>query len=223
LLTLLESGSSIPAIEEHPEKYLNKLYNSIIKKSIRSSYPAKEKEALYSILRHILGSIAILFSPLSATLLHRLLNITEQKINQVLKDLYAILDIPKVDVYPLRLHHPSFRDFLLNKDRCGDFWVDEKEAHQALATGCIQLMSKTLKKDICEMHAPGSQASQVESSWIEKCLPPKVQYACLYWVQHVQRSGSQAYDGEKAHQFLQAYLLHWLKALGWIGKTSEGI
>jgi hypothetical protein len=73
------------------------------------------------------------------------------------------------------------------------------------------------------MNAPGSQASQVESSWIEKCLPPEIQYACLYWIQHLQRSGSQVRDGEEAHRFLQAHLLHWLEALGWIGKTSEGI
>ena len=123
----------------------------------------------------------------------------------------------------LRLHYPSFRDFLLNKDRCGEFWVNEKEAHQILATGCIQLMSQALKKDICGMHAPGSQASQVESSCLQKCLLPEVQYACLYWVQHMQRSGSQAYNGEEAHRFLQAHLLYWLEALGWMGKTSEGI
>ncbi|KAK0105961.1 hypothetical protein ONS95_004471 [Cadophora gregata] len=84
-------------------------------------------------------------------------------------------------------------------------------------------MSQTLKKDVCEMHAPGSQASQVDSSHLQKCLPPEVQYACLYWVQHLQRSGSQAYDGEEAHGFLQAHLLHWLEALGWMGKISEGI
>jgi hypothetical protein len=58
--------------------------------------------------------------------------------------------------------------------------VDEKEAHKILATSCIQLLSQTLKKDICEMHAPSSQASQVESSRLHKCLPPEVQYACLY-------------------------------------------
>ncbi|KAH6667679.1 hypothetical protein B0J14DRAFT_601199 [Halenospora varia] len=84
-------------------------------------------------------------------------------------------------------------------------------------------MSQTLKKDVCELYAPGYQAAQVESSRIQKCLPPEVQYACLYWVQHLQRSGSQAYDGEEAHRFLQAHLLHWLEALGWMGKTSEGI
>ena len=73
------------------------------------------------------------------------------------------------------------------------------------------------------MHAPSSQASQVESSWIEKCLPPEVQYACLYWIQHLQRSSSPVHDDEEAHWFLQAHLLHWLEALGWIGKALEGI
>ena len=101
--------------------------------------------------------------------------------------------------------------------------MDEKEAHLILAAGCMQLISQTLKKNVCKMHAPSSQASQVERSCIQKYLPPEVQYACLYWIQHLQRSGSQAYDGEEAHRFLQAHLLHWLEALGWMGKTSEGI
>ncbi|KAG9241348.1 hypothetical protein BJ878DRAFT_428330, partial [Calycina marina] len=118
--------------------------------------------------------------------------------------------IPEDLTHPLRLHHPSFRDFLLSKDR-----LDEKRAHQVLASSCIQLMSQTLNKDICKINAPGRQASQVESSWVKKCLPPEVKYACLYWVQHIKRSGSSL--------VLQAHLLHWLEALGWMGKTSEGI
>ncbi len=73
------------------------------------------------------------------------------------------------------------------------------------------------------MHAPGSQASQVESNRLQRFLPPEVQYACLYWVQHLQRSSSQVHDSKEAHQFLQAHLLHWLEALGWMGKASEGI
>ena len=174
-------------------------------------------------LKYTLRSIVVLLSPLSTSLLSRLLHLPREDIDRTFEDLYAILDIPEDLTRPLRLHHPLFRDFLLNKDRCGEFWVDEKEAHQNLAARCIQLMSQTLKKDVCELYAPGYQAAQIESSCIQKCLPPEVQYACLYWVQHLQRSGSQAYNTEEAHQFLQAYLLHWLEALGWMGKTSEGI
>jgi hypothetical protein len=213
------SGSAITA----PEKHLNEIYLAVLKHSIGSRYSDEEKEEVYDMLKYTLGSIVVLLSPLSISSLSRLLHLSREDVDRAFKDLYAILDLPADPTRPLRLHHHLFRDFLLNEDRCGEFWVDEKKAHQNLAAWCIQLMSQTLKKDICEVHASGTQAGQVKNSWIKKRLPPEVQYACLYWVQHLQRSGSQAYDGEEAHRFLQAHLLHWLEALGWIGKTSEGI
>jgi len=219
LIEILEGTSS----EGTPEQHLDQIYLTVLQSSIPNNFRTPEKLRLYARQGKILASIAILLSPLPGASLAKLISISGTQVTQTLERLQAILDVPKDVGGLLRLHHPSFRDFLLNKDRCGEFWVDEKEAHQILAAGCIQLMSQTLKKDICKMHAPGSQAGQVESSWIKKCLSPEVQYACLYWVQHLQRSSSQVHDGDKAHQFLQAHLLHWLEALGWMGKTSEGI
>ena len=58
---------------------------------------------------------------------------------------------------------------------------------------------------------------------MEQFIPPEVQYACLYWVQHLQKSGSRLHNDDQIHQFLQMYLLHWLEALGWMQKISEGI
>jgi AAA ATPase domain len=206
-----------------PEKHLNKIYLTVLEHSISSDYSTEEKGEAYEILKHILGSVVLLFSPLSASSLSRLLHLPKEEIDQTFEDLYAILDIPDDLNRPIRLHHPSFREFLLNKERCGDFWVDKKEAHQKLANKCIQLMSQTLKKDICGIQAPGSQASEVENCRMIECLPPEVQYACIYWVQHLQRGGSRVQDYGEAHQFLQTHLLHWLEALGWIGRVSEGI
>jgi hypothetical protein len=88
-------------------------------------------------LKHTLGSIVVLLSPLSSSSLSRLLQLLREDIDSTFNDLYAILAIPNDPTRQLRLHYPSFRDFLLNKDRCGEFWVDEKEAHQILATSCI--------------------------------------------------------------------------------------
>ncbi|PVH70486.1 hypothetical protein DL98DRAFT_472631 [Cadophora sp. DSE1049] len=206
-----------------PEQHLNQIYITVLQNSIPTTFRPPEKVRLCTMQRRILGSIVILFSPLPAASLAKVISISGRRVTQTLERLQAILDVPKDVTRSLRLHHPSFRDFLLHKDRCGDFWVDEKEAHQLVATSCIQLMSETLKKDICDMHAPGTQASQVDCSHLQEYLPPEVQYACLYWVQHLQRSGSRVYDGEEAYRFLQAHLLHWLEALGWMGKISEGI
>jgi hypothetical protein len=63
----------------------------------------------------------VLLSPLSASSLSRLLRLPKEEVDQTFGDLYAILDIPNDQTYPICLHHPSLRDFLLNKDRCGNF------------------------------------------------------------------------------------------------------
>lgn len=83
---------------------------------------------------------------------------------QTLEKLQAIIEISKNIADFLRLYHSSFRDFLLNKDRYKDFWIDEKEIYQILAAGYIQLMFQTFKKNICEMHTSDSLVSQVESN-----------------------------------------------------------
>jgi hypothetical protein len=72
-------------------------------------------------LRYTLGSIVVLLSPLSAIALSRLLRFSREDIDLTFNSLHAILDILKDPTRQLRLHHPSFRDFLLSKDRCGDF------------------------------------------------------------------------------------------------------
>jgi hypothetical protein len=221
-LCILLKGSTYTTA---PEEHLSEIYIAVLKNSIYREYTEQEKEKLYSMLRQVLGSIVVLFSPLPAGSLSRLLDVTKQKVDLTLEYLHAILDIPKEQTRPLRLHHPSFRDFLLNKDRCGDpnFQVDEKQAHQTLASGCIRLMPTSLKQDICGLSAPGVLVTDVKSSLVDERLPPEVQYACLYWVQHLEKSGAQLDDNDQVHQFLQVHLLHWLEALSWMQKVSEGI
>jgi len=158
-----------------PESQLNEIYTTVLKNSIPRDYDHQEKENMYKMLREILGTIVILFSPLPADSLARLLRNPREDVNQTLEDLHAILDIPKQQRRPIRLHHPSFRDFLLDKDRCGDFWADEKQMHRTLADNCIRLMSSTLKRDICNLYIPSALATDVGSSQVEKCLPPEVQ------------------------------------------------
>jgi hypothetical protein len=82
-------------------------------------------------------------------------------------------------------------------------------------------MSTSLKQDICGLSAPGVLVTDVKSSQVDELLPPEVQYACLYWVRHLQKSGEQLYNNDQVHQFLKVHLLHWLEAL--MRKVSEGI
>jgi hypothetical protein len=136
LLTILNSSRSA---DIKPEKHLDHIYTTVLKHSVSSEFTDKEKEELYCMLRQILGSIVILFSPLSLHSLSRLLYMAKEDIEQTLEDLHSVLDVLKNLARPLGLHHPSFRDFLLSKERCEDlnFWVDERQAHHALTKNCI--------------------------------------------------------------------------------------
>ena len=223
LAAILQIGSSI--VGEQPEKHLNEIYTTVLRHSIPAKCSEEEKEEFLSMLRDILGSIITLLSPLSIHSLSRLLNFQSGEIDDCLEDLHAILDIPRDQNRLLRLHHPSFRDFLLKKDRCNDsnFWVDEKPANKTLAARCIEIMSTSLKQDICGVTTPGTLVADMKRSRVEQCLPLEVQYACLHWVQHLRRSDAQLQDNDYVHRFLQKNLLHWLEALGWMQKISEGI
>ena len=140
---------------------------------------------------------------------------------QTLEDVRSILDISR-DETPLRLHHPAFRDFLFNKDRCKSehFWVDEKGAHLNLADRCLQLMSKSLGPNICGLNIPEGLSTHTTGDQVKASLSPGAQYACLNWVQHVQKSSIVIRDGDQVHKFLTTHFLHWMEAMAWMKRTS---
>ncbi|KAF2398628.1 hypothetical protein EJ06DRAFT_522884 [Trichodelitschia bisporula] len=85
-----------------------------------------------------------------------------------------------------------------------------------------QVMSGFLTQDMLGIGRPGVLKTEVDSHEVEGSLHPEKQYACLYWMQHLHKSGSQLNDDGEVHQFLKEHLLHWLEALGWMQKVSEG-
>ena len=191
---MLEGSTSTLA----PEHHLNNIYTTVLKSTTHQEYLEAEKEDRYSVLKLVLGTTVLLYSPLSIDSLPGLLYLLKETTEGGLADLDTILDIPKDIRRPLRLHYPSFRDFLLNKDRCNDlnFWIDEKQAYRTSVNNCIRLMSASLKQDICEQGAPGALVADIKSSRVERSLPPEVQYVCIYWIQYLQRSGAQLYNND---------------------------
>jgi hypothetical protein len=205
-----------------PMQGLDKIYIQILQHSFKK---VENKEDIAKSFRWIVGSITILSEPLSAFALAKLLSEQKDTITLRLRHLHSVLNIPKDQDQPIRLLHPSFRDFLLDKQRCRDqhFWVDEREAHGALAESCLRLMSGNLKRDICDLRAPGTLTSEVDNSCVEQCLPADLQYACCYWVQHLQRSRARLCDNSQVHTFLREHFLHWLESLSLLRKLSDGI
>ena len=207
------------------EKKLDEIYTTVLLQSISGDYNDQETEELLELFREIVGSIVILLDPLPTAALARLLDKPKVEVDQTLNDLYSVLEVPKDQGKPIRLVHPSFYDFLLSKERCvnAQLWVDECNAHHRMMISCIELMSKALKKDLCNLKHSGARAAQVDESQMNECLPKELRYACRYWVEHLRRSRMDLASNDRVHVFLQEHLLHWLEALGLMQAMSEGI
>jgi hypothetical protein len=222
-LRILLSGSA-SSDSVGPEEQLTKMYLTVLQTSIGHGYNAQEMTVYDSMLRLILGSIVALTSPLPIVSLSALLGVPKHKVDQMLRGLHAILDIPDDQNRPIRLHHPSFRDFLLDRKRCSDdrFWVDEKSTHKKLACRCLDLMTApgSLRQDICNLLDPGVLRREINEETIARNLPPELQYACRYWVDHLERSGRSIEDGDATHRFLKTHLLHWLEATSLMRETG---
>ncbi|KAF1357808.1 hypothetical protein EJ07DRAFT_180868 [Lizonia empirigonia] len=104
-----------------------------------------------------------------------------------------------------------------------NFWVDEISAHKKLASCCLELMSATggLRQDMCSLSKPGTLRGEIREEAVASGLPPELQYACRYWVEHVERSHPSITDGDVVHIFLQMHLLHWLEAMSLMGETGQ--
>lgn len=210
-----------------PEKELDAIYTMVLSNSVPENLSEEEKGISYGLLSYTLGSVVALLTPLSIPVLHLLLNFLMDEITRTVMDLHSILHIPPEDSDELRLHHPSFRDYLVNPSRCGleNIQVDEKGAHRRLFLNCLRLMTDTLKENICDLDYsyPGILLADVEEKRIQQYIQPALRYACLYWVQHLQRSGEMIYDKGLVDNFMRQHLLSWLEALSWMGRAFESI
>jgi hypothetical protein len=201
---------------QSPTRELDEMYSKVLNQQVKPELSKRFKQ--------IVGSIVILFDSLSATALAELLDVPELEVYRTLVRLHSILEVPENQDSLIRLLHPSFREFLLDKQRCKDpqFWVEEEEAHKDLAKRCLRFLSKSLRRDICGLRVPGALTSEVEKSRVDRYLSVPVRYACRYWVGHIQQGSLDLCDNDQVYLFLQKHFLHWLEALSLMGNMSDG-
>ncbi len=219
-------------VGDSPTSRLDNMYTQVLRYSVLRNKVDKEKDRLSKRFKQIVGPIVILFDVLTSQALANLLSTSESQLDVTLNSLHSVLNIPKDKSLPIRLLHPSFRDFLVDTQRCQDtnFGIDESMVHEDLAQSCLLVMSRFLKKNICSLKIPATRADSLQDIQVNSHLPKHVQYACRYWLDHIQHIShgrrielGLLQDGGQIHNFLKKHLLHWLEALSLIGKTSEGV
>lgn len=202
--------------------HLEKTYLTVISQIFDDQ---SEEDEFYARFRATVGAVVILAEPLSTSSLAALLDMSqEQEVDfHCLSGLPAVLQVlPDPD--PVRILHKSFGDFLLSeKMRTRPFGIDGPAMHRTLAMNCLRLLSSPtgLRENLCNLTYPGEKRREIEKSRVNSCMPPPIQYACRYWVHHVEHSSIQLCDNDQVHQFLKRHFLHWLEALSFIELLDE--
>jgi len=111
--------------------------------------------------------------------------------------------------------HTSFRDFLTNKEKSGDFCVRLRDAHRQLAHSCLGLLLKDLKFNICNLESSYLANKDVQdlNSRVDKQIPPALLYACRFWDDHLEHIDFESALFGKLRTFFEKKLLFWLEVL----------
>ena len=180
-LDIILQGNSIGAT---PTANLDAMYTQVLTAQIHGSENLDHSKRF----REVVGSIVVLFDVLSLSELSDLLDLPTRQVTTALGSLHSLLDVSEHLHSPIRLLHPSFRDYLLDKTRCQDhrFWVDREIVNENLAFACLKLLTKSLAKDICGSGAPAMAPSELHQDIIDKYIAKSVQYATIHWVDHLE-------------------------------------
>lgn len=210
---LMNGGRS----DADPKRQLDQIYTTVL----RNAIPRRSNDVQN--LRDNLGCIVTLCSALPINALAELLKRRPHDIQTSLASLQAIFHLPNDPSVPIRLHHPTFRDFLLDKSRCSvpDLCVDEKQIHKRLADSCIDYMSYELQKLAIQLDSSQSIVKHRNSQGTEIHVSHAFRYACLYWIEHYRRSGTHLRDGDRAHLFFQQFFGYWVLIMNLMEKGSE--
>jgi len=205
---------------------LEKTYLPVLER-LETDLTDPQKQRLADQFRLIVGSIVILEEPLTTSALARILSICKEDVDGLLDLLHSVLDVPVRPELPVRLLHLSFRDFLIDpaKRDKSIFSVDEVKTHEMIAIKCLELMDSTegLRRNPCNLHSLGALRSQISDQNINECISLELQYACRYWVGHLEQSKKALKHQNDVHMFLRKHLLHWLEAMSLLGRMTEVI
>jgi hypothetical protein len=200
---------------------LDRLYRDMLIKAtdISTEDPARFRQHL----RDVLGALALVQEPATTSALAQLLGLNATRVSDVLRRAAAVVVLETDE--PVRLFHPSFRDFISNRDRCRDdiLHVDVGQQHLRLALCCLRLMNSCLTYDICDIRNPGIANRDVQNRVDEK-VTEALRYASRHWVAHLILIDSALNAKrpellEALRLFCQEHLLHWTEVVSLVGQV----
>jgi hypothetical protein len=177
--------------------------------------------------KRILATIAIVHRPITLeeliALVEMLDNIADdlESIREIIGLCGSFLTIREGTIYFV---HQSAKDFLFAKAFSTIFPSGREDIHYEIFSRSLQLMSRTLQRDMYGLRTLGFPAKQVKQP--DPNPLAALRYSCIYWVDHLCDCADRQndlQDGNILDEFLRKKYLFWLEALSLFKSMSEGV
>ena len=181
-------------------------------------------------VRSILGAVVLAVNPLSSSSIAALLDLDPEDVFPLLSSVHSLLVLRDDIDYPVQPFHKSFPDFIVDPVRCTNprFRVSPSDQHAQLVVGCLELMNRTLEKNMC--HLPEAVAnSDIDDmeERIKEYINPALRYACRSWHMHFIHGHATSTFIPKItaalHRFLKTKFLFWLEVLSVLGSVRNAV
>ena len=137
--------------------------------------------------------------------------------------------------HPLRVCHKSFSDFIYDQPSSSPFSISVSQTHQDLANGCLDVLLKELKFNICSLETSYLSNRDVKDLdlKIKNSITPQLRYSSLYWANHLveiqtvpKNTSTISPLANKLDRFFTEHLLHWFEVLSFrnaVNISSESL
>lgn len=217
---LYHRGSSRAA--EHTRRRTGYLYRIALTHPF-DSYHADELGAVHSII----GAIVVAREQLTDEQFSRLLDVELGTVRAVLSQLQPLLQGGHGK--PVQVLHTSFTDFLCDPKRCQNVqWhIDASAHHHNLVSGCLRLMQRDLRFNICDIETSYCLHLGIEGiqETVDTPITPALMYASQYWADHLELGSSTESGSDQlaveVTSFVTDRLLYWIEVFSLKNQISK--
>jgi hypothetical protein len=215
---------------EEGKSGVDQLYVKVLEQAFHDTHA--DDNQLYSRFRSVVGTILLLFNPLSVNGLLELLGKSHPSsgIPSIMRSLHSVLLVPDNKEGPIQIFHKSFPDFLTNPDRCEDsrFFINPSVHHKEILLSCLDLMEERLKRNICGLEDYVSLNVVKDLPIHQKTyIGDALGYACQFWTRHLVEIPSSSPDVEEVYKaidrFFTMQFLGWVEVLSLMGNLDIGV
>jgi len=222
--TVLEPQERFNAIIDHSQPDHVSLLDKMYTFTLESIFPKEEPnqrdrglERFKSVMAQILGTMEPLSLDSLMCMRYHFKDLADIKIGRILAPMAALLSGATDPSVPIRPLHASFADFLTDRGRSHEFFVDVHPIHNDLAFASLGVMMEKLQFNICDLpssHLPNSKISDLDVR-VKKCIRAELGYSCRFWTDHVRQAQFNSALAEEVQAFFNhERLLFWFEVLG---------